>query len=241
MTVKDLLKNPDRKFNAAELAALAAEFRLESWDVLHQRGTGHWGGTASAMELTTSLYFNRLNIRTNEPLWEDRDRFILSKGHASMNLYTVLGNRGYFPVKDLPTFRTLGSKLQGHPAMNKLSGVDMSTGALGHGLSIGLGMAMAAKLSNKDYWTYVLTGEGCLNEQARCLPPRRHRSATSWSRSPIRRTHRRSSSTPSHVRCKHIARTPLREGMEEILLSCASWLYSFFSPRRRHSPLPTHI
>ena len=164
MTVKDLLKNPDRKFNAAELAALAAEFRIESWDVLHQRGTGHWGGTASAMELTTSLYFNRLNIRTNEPRWEDRDRFILSKGHASMNLYTVLANRGFFPVKDLPTFRTLGSHLQGHPAMNKLAGVDMSTGALGHGLSIGLGMALAAKLSGKDYWTYVLTGEGCLNE-----------------------------------------------------------------------------
>ena len=164
MTVKDLLKNPDRKFNASELAALAAEFRIESWDVLHQRGTGHWGGTASAMELTTSLYFNRLNIRTNEPNWADRDRFILSKGHASMNLYTVLANRGYFPVKDLPTFRTLGSHLQGHPAMNKLAGVDMSTGALGHGLSIGLGMALAAKLSGKDYWTYVLTGEGCLNE-----------------------------------------------------------------------------
>ena len=164
MTVKDLLKNPDRKFNADELAALAAEFRLEAWDVLHQRGTGHWGGAASAMELTTSLYFNRLNIRTKEPRWEDRDRFILSKGHASINLYTVLAHRGFFPAELLPTFRTLGSKLQGHPTMNKLEGVDLSTGALGHGLSVGLGMALAAKLSGKDYWTYVITGEGCLNE-----------------------------------------------------------------------------
>ena len=164
MTVKDLLKNPERKFNEDELAALAAAFRLESWIILHQCRTGHWGGTASAMELTTCLYFNRLNIRIKNPDWEDRDRFILSKGHASMNLYTVLAHRGFFPVETLPTFRALGSNLQGHPAMNKTAGVDMSTGALGHGLSIGLGMALAAKLSGKKYWTFVMTGEGCLNE-----------------------------------------------------------------------------
>jgi len=164
MTVQDLLMNPNRKFSATELAALAAEFRMEVWDVLHQRGTGHWGGSASAMELTTAMYFNRLNIRTDEPRWEDRDRFILSKGHASCNLYTVLAHRGFFDPKELPTFRMLGSMLQGHPCMNKVPGVDMSTGALGHGLSVGLGMALAARISGKKYWTYVVTGEGCLNE-----------------------------------------------------------------------------
>ncbi|MCR5731680.1 MAG: transketolase [Sphaerochaetaceae bacterium] len=164
MTVKDLLDNPERKLGAKELAALAAAFRVESWDILHQRGTGHWGGTASAMELTTCLYFNRLNIKTDDPKWADRDRFILSKGHASMNLYTVLAHRGFFSADTLPSFRKLGSKLQGHPTMNKVPGVDLSTGALGHGLSVGLGMALGAKLLGKDYWTYVLTGEGCLNE-----------------------------------------------------------------------------
>lgn len=163
-TVQDLLVDVNRKFNAKELAVLAARFRMEMFDILHQRGTGHWGGAASAAELTTSLYFNRLNIDPSHPRWDDRDRFILSKGHASVNLYTILAHRGFFPVEDLPTFRTLGSHLQGHPAMNKTPGVDMSTGALGHGISIGLGMALAARLSNKDYWTYVLTGEGCLNE-----------------------------------------------------------------------------
>lgn len=163
-SVKDLLCQPNRKFNAKELAALAAYFRTVMFDILHQKGTGHWGGAASSAELTTCLYFNRLNIKTEEPKWEDRDRVILSKGHASMNLYTMLSHRGFFPVEELSTFRDLNSRLQGHPCMNKLPGVDMSTGALGHGLSIGLGMAMAAKLAKKSYWTYVISGEGCLNE-----------------------------------------------------------------------------
>ncbi len=160
----ELLRNPGQKFDAPQLAALAARFRMEMFDILHQRGTGHWGGAASAAELTTALYFNRLHIDPANPRMEDRDRFILSKGHASVNLYTILANRGFFPTADLPTFRTLGSHLQGHPAMNKTPGVDMSTGALGHGISIGLGMALASQLSEKKYWTYVLTGEGCLNE-----------------------------------------------------------------------------
>jgi transketolase len=162
--VMDLLSEKERTFNEKELAALAAYFRMVMFDTLHDRGTGHWGGAASSAELTTSLYFNRMHIKPENPLWEDRDRFILSKGHASVNLYTVLAHRGYFSPSEISTFRVLGSRLQGHPSMHKLPGVDMSTGALGHGLSIGLGMAMAAKLSKKDYWTYVLTGEGCLNE-----------------------------------------------------------------------------
>lgn len=162
--VKELLSQPDRKFNAPELSVLAAYFRTVMFSTLHDRGTGHWGGAASSAELTTALYFNRIAVDTSNPKWEDRDRVILSKGHASMNLYTILSHRGFFPVEELSSFRKLDSRLQGHPCMNKLSGVDMSTGALGHGLSIGLGMALAAKLSKKSWWTYVISGEGCLNE-----------------------------------------------------------------------------
>ena len=159
-----LLSEKGKKMNAKELAYLSACLRKIMFTVLHERGTGHWGGASSAAELVTSLYFGRLNIDPNNPSNENRDRFILSKGHASVNLYTVLAARGYFPLDKVHEFRTLGSDLQGHPAMLKLPGVDFSTGALGHGLSVGLGMALGAKLSGKNYKTYVLTGEGCLNE-----------------------------------------------------------------------------
>jgi transketolase len=163
--IQSLLQEKDnRPLSAKELAALAAAFRIEMFDVLHDRGTGHWGGASSSAELTTALYFNRMKVKPEDPHWEDRDRFILSKGHASMNLYTILAHRGFFPTSDLPGFRTLGSHLQGHPSMKKTPGVDMSTGALGHGLSIGLGMSLAARMSGKQYWTYILSGEGCLNE-----------------------------------------------------------------------------
>jgi transketolase len=134
------------------------------FDVLHQRGTGHWGGASSATEIVTALYFNRLRIDPARPQWADRDRFILSKGHASINLYTVLARRGFFPTSELPKFRTFGSILQGHPSMKLIPGVDISTGALGHGLSVGAGMALAARLAGKTYRTYVLSGEGCLDE-----------------------------------------------------------------------------
>jgi transketolase len=164
LTQKILKEKRNVPLSTTELAVLAAEFRLQMFDILHQRQTGHWGGASSAAELTTALYFNRLNVRSEDPDWEDRDRFILSKGHASLNLYTVLAHRGFFSAEELPSFRTLGASLQGHPCMHKTPGVDMSTGALGHGLSIGLGMALAAQLSGKSFWTYVLSGEGCLNE-----------------------------------------------------------------------------
>lgn len=163
-SLKDLLDKPSKKMNCEELAFLSAVFRKEMWDILYKRGTGHWGGSSSCAELITSLYFNRLNIDTRDPNKIDRDKFILSKGHASVNLYTILANRGFFPIEDLLTFRTLGSYLQGHPCMKKVPGVDMSTGALGHGLSVGLGMALSATLNKNDSFTYVMTGEGCLNE-----------------------------------------------------------------------------
>jgi transketolase len=150
-------------YGAGELAALAGSFRLTMFDILHRRGTGHWGGASSAAEILTALYFKRLRIDPANPRREDRDRFILSKGHASAGLYTILAHRGFFPVEELPGFRTLGSALQGHPGM-KLPGVDVSTGALGHGLSLGLGMALGASLGGKSWNTYVLAGEGCLDE-----------------------------------------------------------------------------
>ncbi|MDR2602551.1 MAG: transketolase [Spirochaetaceae bacterium] len=163
--IEDLLqKKRDAALNPEELAALTAFLRLNIFDVLHSRQTGHWGGASSALEIVTALYFNRLKIDPSKPEWEDRDRFILSKGHASLNLYAVLAHRGFFPTQDLPSFRVFGSKLQGHPSMRKLKGVDMSTGALGHGLSIGVGLALAARIAGKNFYTYVLSGEGCLDE-----------------------------------------------------------------------------
>ncbi|WP_059369768.1 transketolase [Treponema endosymbiont of Eucomonympha sp.] len=163
-TVSDLLKEKKGAYSAAELAALAARFRVEMFDVLHERQTGHWGGASSAAEIVTALYFSRLKIDPSQPKWEGRDRFVLSKGHASVNLYTVLARRGFFAPAVLPSFRTLGSILQGHPSMKLVPGVDFSTGALGHGLSVACGMALSAALSGAGFRTYVLTGEGCLDE-----------------------------------------------------------------------------
>ncbi|MDR2864859.1 MAG: transketolase [Spirochaetaceae bacterium] len=159
-----LQKKRDSALNAKELAALTAFFRLSIFDVLHERGTGHWGGASSAAEIVTALYFNRLKIDPKKAQWEDRDRFVLSKGHASLNFYTILAHRGFFPVDELSKFRTFGSILQGHPSMKLVPGVDISTGALGHGLSVAAGMSLAARISGKKYWTYVLSGEGCLDE-----------------------------------------------------------------------------
>lgn len=147
-----------------QTAALAQQFRIDVLDLLHEKGTGHWGGASSVADILTYLYFERMNIRPDEPDWDRRDRLVLSKGHASAMLYTVLANRGYFPAEEVKTFRDIDSRLQGHPCMNKTPGVEMSTGALGHGVSVGLGMALASRLSELDYWTYVIVGEGCLNE-----------------------------------------------------------------------------
>ena len=159
-----LLRKKEKVTSPLELAFLAAAFRLEMFDVLHKRQTGHWGGASSAAELLTALYFNRLNIKPEDPKWEGRDRFILSKGHASVGLYTILAYRGFFPAKELPSFRTFGSFLQGHPNMKTVPGVDFSTGALGHGVSAAAGFALAAGIQKKRYNTYVMVGEGCLDE-----------------------------------------------------------------------------
>jgi len=159
-----VLHEPDPRKKAAQMQYLAQRFRLTVLDILHEKGTGHWGGAASAAELLVALYFDTLNIRPAEPAWPDRDRFVLSKGHASCMLYTVLAHRGYFPVTELATFRQLDSRLQGHPSMHHTPGVEMSTGSLGHGMSVALGMALAARVKRRPYWTYVLIGDGDLNE-----------------------------------------------------------------------------
>lgn len=162
--VTAVLNETDRTRKAALMQCLAQQFRITVLDILHDRQTGHWGGASSAAELLTGLYFDAMNIRPEQPDWPDRDRIVISKGHASCMIYTVLAHRGYFPVEELCTFRKLGSRLQGHPNMKTTPGVEMSTGSLGHGLSVTLGMALAARLLNKSYWSYVLLGDGDLNE-----------------------------------------------------------------------------
>jgi transketolase len=159
-----VLAEKNRKKKTPMLQYLAQKLRVDVFDILHEKGTGHWGGASSVTELLTTLYFDVMAVRPEEPRWPGRDRLVLSKGHASAILYTVLANRGYFPVEELNTFRQLNSRLQGHPCMNETPGVDMSTGALGHGMSVALGMALAARLQGRNFWTYLIMGEGCLDE-----------------------------------------------------------------------------
>ncbi|MFH2114222.1 MAG: transketolase [Spirochaetota bacterium] len=154
--------DPSRKIKLT--AALAKRFRIEMLDILHDKQTGHWGGASSACELVTALYFHRMEVDALDPVAADRDRFVLSKGHASLLLYTVLAHRGFFDPSVLGSFRDIDSSLQGHPCMYRTAGVDMSTGALGHGISIGVGMALGSQLSGLGYQTNVMVGEGCLNE-----------------------------------------------------------------------------
>jgi transketolase len=144
-----------------ELSARARQLILES---VFTAGAGHIGGPLSATDILVNLYFNRLNIDPANPRWPERDRFILSKGHSSIGLYTVLALRGYFPVEELATFDAIDSRLQGHPCMKCLPGVDMSTGSLGQGLSPGLGMALAARKLGLPFRTYVMLGDGEIQE-----------------------------------------------------------------------------
>lgn len=125
-----------------------------------EAGSGHPGGSLSAVEILTSLFFSVLRYNPQEPKWPDRDRFVISKGHATPVFYSILAHAGYFPHAELATYRKLGSRLQGHPDMRRLPGVEASTGSLGQGLSIGVGMALAGRLDKKDYRTYVLQSDG---------------------------------------------------------------------------------
>jgi transketolase len=150
--------------NKLLLQKMANEVRKGIINGTHAAESGHPGGSLSAAEVLTYLYFEEMNIDPADPGNPDRDRFVLSKGHAAPGLYSVLANRGYFPVEDLVTLRHLGSHLQGHPCMTSTPGIDMSSGSLGQGISAAVGMALSAKLRNKDYRVYTLLGDGELQE-----------------------------------------------------------------------------
>ena len=144
----------------AELKRYAIQLRQLVVESVHHAGAGHLGGPMSAAEMLVALYFEELNIDPQKPHAESRDRFVLSKGHSSIGLYSVLALRGYLPIKELKTFDAIDSRLQGHPDMSVLPGLDMSTGSLGQGLSPGLGMALAAKLKGQSFHTWVMLGDG---------------------------------------------------------------------------------
>ncbi len=150
--------------NKLELQKTANEVRKGIVTAVHGAKAGHPGGSLSAADIFTYLYFEEMNIDPKDPKKADRDRFVLSKGHTAPGLYSVLANRGYFPVEDLKTLRHLGSYLQGHPCMQETPGVDMSSGSLGQGISAAVGMALAAKMDNKSYRTYTLLGDGEIQE-----------------------------------------------------------------------------
>ena len=148
-----------------QLEGLCKKFRIDIIELLHKIQTGHPGGSLSAAEIVTTLYFEKMNnLDPNNPAAPGRDRFILSKGHAAPILYFALAEKGFFPKEEMKDLRQLGCHLQGHPCARKTPGIDLSTGPLGLGLSAGIGMALTAKLDNLDYTTYVLLGDGEIQE-----------------------------------------------------------------------------
>jgi transketolase len=147
-----------------EVGEAARQIRRDVVRMIHLAGDGHPGPALSVADIVAALYFKVLRVNPAEPLWEGRDRFILSKGHACPTLYAALARRGFFSPDVLPSLRSLGSILQGHPVMQKTPGVDSTSGSLGNGLSIGLGMALAARVNRQDYFTYVIVGDGEIQE-----------------------------------------------------------------------------
>ena len=150
--------------NNLELKKMANNVRKGIVTGVHAAKAGHPGGSLGCADCMTYLYFEEMNIDPKNPKMEERDRFVLSKGHNAPALYSTLANRGFFPVEDLTTLRKLGSYLQGHPCMQHVPGVDMSSGSLGQGISAATGMALAGKLNNKDYRVYTLLGDGEIQE-----------------------------------------------------------------------------
>lgn len=150
--------------NYAELAEKARRIRIDALKAIHAAKSGHPGGSLSSADILATLYFSELNINPENPKKTDRDKFILSKGHAVPALYAALGERGFYEVSEMMTLRQVGSKFQGHPNMRKVSGVEMSTGSLGQGFSVAVGMAIAGKIDKNPGRVYVLTGDGELQE-----------------------------------------------------------------------------
>lgn len=144
----------------ASLEAIARRTRRRILETVHHAGAGHVGGPLSVVEILVTLYHHELRVDPSRPDWPDRDRLVFSKGHAAPALYAVLAERGYFPVEELATFDQLDSRLQAHPDMTALPGLDMSTGSLGQGLSTGVGMALAARVLGAGWRTYVVMGDG---------------------------------------------------------------------------------
>ena len=152
------------KNDVRQLEEIARLIRIDVVTMIHKAGDGHPGPALSATDLIVALYFNIMNVDPANPGWELRDRFILSKGHACPALYAALARKGYFPQSDLIGLRSLESHLQGHPDMNKTPGIDSTSGSLGNGVAIGLGMTLAGRLLGRDYYTYVITGDGEIQE-----------------------------------------------------------------------------
>lgn len=148
----------------AELTEIAKRVRTHIVEMVYQAQSGHPGGSLSSVELGVSLFWNHLRCDTERPDWPDRDRFILSKGHATPFLYSILAERGYFSTELLARFRTLGSPLQGHPSMGAAPGIEMSSGSLGQGLSFAIGHALSGRIDNRNFRNWVLMGDGELNE-----------------------------------------------------------------------------
>ena len=148
------------KARKAELAEIARQIRVGIIEGVYHAGCGHPGGSLGIADILTYLYFEEMNIDPKNPKMENRDRFVLSKGHTAPALYSALANRGFFPVEDLVTLRHIDSYLQGHPDMKHIPGVDMTTGSLGQGISAACGMALAAKISGSDYRVYTIVGDG---------------------------------------------------------------------------------
>jgi transketolase len=154
----------NKTFDPKFLEETARELRVEILRMIANAGSGHPGGSLSAIDLVTYLYFYRLRIDPSQPDWDGRDRFVLSKGHCAPAMYAALAKRGYFPPDWLMTLRDVGSRLQGHPDMRKTPGVDMTTGSLGQGFACAAGIALGGKLQKKDYRVYVMLGDGELQE-----------------------------------------------------------------------------
>jgi transketolase len=146
------------------LESTARQIRIDIVTMIHKAGDGHPGASLSVTDLITALYFDVMNVDPSMPRKVDRDRFILSKGHACPSLYAALARRGYFSREELPGLRSLESRLQGHPDMHKTPGIDSTSGSLGNGVSVGLGMTLAGRITGHDYFTYVITGDGEIQE-----------------------------------------------------------------------------
>jgi len=155
----------DRRNLSVEYLADRAKFvRLETLRLTRIAGAGHYSSTFSCAELLSALYYGHLRLDPQNPTWPDRDRFILSKGHAAIGLYPILADLGFFPPTELDNFTRLGSAFGDHPDMKKITGIDFSSGSLGHGLSVAVGMALAGRITRRDYRTYCMLGDGELNE-----------------------------------------------------------------------------